>query len=383
MRLLTIYFVAYSVITLLFIWYKYMMKFITKKISYGLYETSYSVVIPVFNEKPALFRKCLKSVFKADGKKEIFVVDDGSKPENRTAYKQISKEFKVKYIQLAANEGKRAAQYRAFKLVKNEIIVTIDSDTLINKNSLIELSKPFNDENVGATTGNVRVYNRNKNLLTRIIDARYYNAFEFERASQSAFGIVSCCSGVISAYRKTIIKEVMDRYLNQQFLGKTCTYGDDRHLTSLILRNHKVVFTKNAMAYTEAPESLYVLIKQQIRWKCSFIRENILALQYVFKRSKILAFETIYESTIPLFSLLVRLSVIFYLIKLPLLIIYYSASILFMALIRNLEALFKKEFKLVVYNSCYGFLQMFVIYWLYFVALYKLFIVSETKWLTR
>ena len=122
--------------------------------------------------------------------------------------------------------------------------------------------------------------------------ARYWLAFHIEKASQSPYSSVTCCSGPFSAYRKEYLMEYLDEWNNQYFLGNKCTYGDDRGLTTLMLRNgYKVRFSKYAMCLTNVPTTLKIFIKQQIRWKKSFIRENY----YLFKTNLILcaAFELI------------------------------------------------------------------------------------------
>ena len=65
-------------------------------------------------------------------------------------------------------------------------------------------------------------------LLTRLIGLRYWSAFHQERAAQSVFDVVMCCSGPAAAYRKELVDRVKDQYVTQVFLGRRCTFGDDR-----------------------------------------------------------------------------------------------------------------------------------------------------------
>ena len=56
------------------------------------------------------------------------------------------------------------------------------------------------------------------------------------RSAESYFRTVVCCTGSFSAYRSEILKSVADeKWVNQKFLGKVRTYGDDRSLTRLVL----------------------------------------------------------------------------------------------------------------------------------------------------
>ena len=53
---------------------------------------------------------------------------------------------------------------------------------------------------------------------------------------------------------------------------------------------------------------------------------------------------------------------------------------MFMALIRNLlNSKGKDHF----YNCLYGFMHFFIVYWLYFIALFKVFVQRNRAWGTR
>src|SRR5262249_41171027 len=142
----------------------------------------------------------------------------------------------VKVLRHPRNRGKRQALATGFDQARGEILVTLDSDSVIASDAARHLVAPFTDPAVGAATARVRVYNKTENLLTRMLAVRYVMAFEFFRASTSVFKTVMCCSGVLSAYRAKVVFRVQDAWLNQRFLGQACTYGDDRALTNFVLR---------------------------------------------------------------------------------------------------------------------------------------------------
>ena len=77
-----------------------------------------------------------------------------------------------------------------------------------------------------------------------------------------------------SAYRRTAVRYVLEPWLNQTFLGKPSTFGDDRSLTNFVLqRNWRVLYAPDAVATTNAPEHLKQFLRQQLRWKKSWLRE--------------------------------------------------------------------------------------------------------------
>jgi cellulose synthase/poly-beta-1,6-N-acetylglucosamine synthase-like glycosyltransferase len=201
-----------------------------------------------------------------------------------------------------------------------------------------------------------------------MIAGRYWNAFSIERKALSGFGIVTCCSGVLSAYRRSFLANHLQEYTSQRFLGEECTYGDDRHLTNLLLRDGwRIHFVQNAVCYTEVPTTYKQFFKQQLRWKKSFIRESIIALRFAFTHSFLLPFEVVVNLLIPLWSLALRVILIASMIINPILILPFIGSVIVVALIRN-YFLFWEDRSLLFYSVPYAFVHEFGLFWLYFIA---------------
>jgi hyaluronan synthase len=124
-------------------------------------------------------------------------------------------------------------------------------------------------------------------------------------------------------------KKELENYRNQKFLGKKCTFGDDRHLTYLVLKTHEVVCAEISKALTMAPNNLNMFMTQQKRWMQSFIRENLFTIKYSIKsKKKMLFLDTFISGILPYFSLGIRLLMIYTIIIYPLSIIYYFIQLL-------------------------------------------------------
>ena len=52
------------------------------------------------------------------------------------------------------------------------------------------------------------------------------------------------------------------------------TFGDDRSLTNFVLQNWRVLYAPDAQANTNVPEHLPQFLRQQLRWKKSWLRET-------------------------------------------------------------------------------------------------------------
>lgn len=340
------------------------------------HEPTVSIIVPVYNEGRTLFTQCVKSLLNADyPHKEIIVVDDGSK----AGYSWVKKLGKLTFIRIP-HGGKREALVAGILRAKGEIIITVDSDTTIpNGDAIRALVEPFHSKKIGAVSGNIKIHNNRENLLTRIIAARYFMAFELERAFEGAYNSVIVCSGPFSAYRKNLLMRGLKEFQNQQFLGVKCNYGDDRHMTNQILETHDIAYAKNAVAYTYAIPQFWAFVKQQLRWKKSFCRETWVMLKFLHKKNIMMKIEFALFWTVFMTSFIAKI-VLFYAVFMHLpSAIYVFASILFFSALYYSYALYK-DWRNNWYGILYGFIYEFIIVWLLFFALAG---IRDQKWMTR
>jgi hyaluronan synthase len=194
----------------------------------------------------------------------------------------------VQLIRFAQNKGKREGIYSGLKASHSPYIITVDSDTRLEPDSIKELLTPLIlDSKLGAVTGRIRIWNSDANILTKMLKANFAMAFDFTRAIQATFSSVFCTSGAFSAYRCSILNQVIDRWRSQTFLKQKCTYGEDRSLANHILRiGFGTTFQRPAVAYTKVPETFTKVLKMFTRWARSNIRESIVfsALMFNSKR---------------------------------------------------------------------------------------------------
>jgi hyaluronan synthase len=240
-------------------------------------------VITCFNEKPELLAACLESILNQTRlPAALVVVDDHSETtECHRLALEYADRFAAAGVEYQAarfeeNRGKREGLAHAFGLHSHaDVYVCIDSDTHLDPDAIRHVLEPFASRRTNAVTGLVLASNARRNLLTRLIDLRYANAFLYERAAYSLLGSVLCCCGSLAAYRGSVVRENLGDFLGQTFLGVPCTYGDDRRLTQYALIKGRVLLQSNAVAWTEVPTNLRWYSKQQSRWNKSFFRESL------------------------------------------------------------------------------------------------------------
>jgi hyaluronan synthase/N-acetylglucosaminyltransferase len=346
-----------------------------------------SVIVPVYNEDPAILKACLDSIYnQAYGDLEIIIVDDGSKNRdvlNKRVYRHLGG-GRYRVILPDKQQGKRHAQRLGFDCATGDYIVTVDSDTILRSpDAITNILKRFKRPEVAAVTGDVRVENKDVNLLTRLIAYRYWTAFHQERAAQSFFYVLMCCSGPFSAYRRDVIEDVKERYTSQMFLGALCTFGDDRHLTNLVLEEgHMVTFDNRAIAYTYVPEHVAGYLKQQVRWNKSFYREMLWTLKAFRKHHWYLMYDLIMQFILP-FLLLFALGATAYqaLVTHHLsILLQYGLSIAGIGLIRAFYGIYRTHDTGFLLFVVYGFMHVCL---LLPTRLYALCTMRETGWGTR
>ncbi|HEV3399203.1 MAG TPA: glycosyltransferase family 2 protein [Actinomycetes bacterium] len=262
------------------------------------------VVIPCFNEDPSLLEACCRSVAGQDypGTVRVWLVDDGSR--NRAALLAVYERWADRGWDvrlLDRNVGKRAAQDEAVRCGTGDLVVLMDSDTVLAPDAIRQAAAAFADDQVGAVSGSIGVLNAPTNLLTRLIHHRYRLRFQVERPAQGFFTSLLCCSGPFAVYRRSLLTQLWQRYLGQTFAGVRCTNGDDLHLTNLVLATgHQVLFEPRAVASTSVPRSLGQYLRQQLRWNRSFYRELRWTFHGVRSRHPYLALDVLARALLPL-----------------------------------------------------------------------------------
>ena len=248
-----------------------------------------TVIVPAYNESEGVLAT-LESILELDypaEKLEIIAINDGSKDDTwEWIQKGVERSGnRIRAINLPRNGGKKAALCHAISVSKKPIIITVDSDSLLEKHSFKALVAPMVDENIGAVAGTIRVKNMHSGIMPRMLDVCFVFGCDFMRCAQSVLGYVLCTPGAISAYRRSTITPLLSKWLEQKFLGAPSTIGEDRALTSLILRTgKKVVCQSNAVAFTQVPNRYPNLCKMLLRWTRGDVRESLMLLDHVTSR---------------------------------------------------------------------------------------------------
>ena len=219
---------------------------------------SVAVLIPAHNEESVIVQT-VTSVLLSDFKElRVIVVDDGSTDRTwELLESNFGHEPRVKNIH-QVNRGKAAALNRALSEAETEIVVTIDADTEVEPDAIGKLLRHFSDPTVGAVAGNVKVGNRSR-WLTRWQALEYITSQNMEKRAFDLLNCITVVPGALGAWRKKAIELAG---------GITAdTVAEDADLTIAIRRlGWRVGYDEEAIAWTEAPETPEILIRQRFRW---------------------------------------------------------------------------------------------------------------------
>jgi hyaluronan synthase len=350
---------------------------------------SLTVIIPAFNEGP-MVEKSIDSAaaayYPAD-RLEIIVVDDGSTDDTWKYIQAAAGRHPqlVTPIQLPKNKGKRAALETGFRRARGEVVVTIDSDSVIEPHTLLAMAGPFRNPSVGAVAGKVVVYNRDKGIIPRMLHVRFILSFDFLRAAQSTYRTVYCCPGALSAYRTSVVREVLDEWVSQTFLGEPCTYGEDRSLTNYVLScGYDTVYQRTAVVHTIAPRTYAKLSKMYLRWDRSYIKEEVRFARIIFKRplcARLIAFTDIlitnlrYPVNYGIMSLLFIIA-----LHDPYVILRLLFAIGFISSLYTLYYLHSERSWDFIYGIFYAYFSFFTLFWIFPTAALT---VRSRSWMTR
>ena len=299
-------FATYSIAVVLYVLGRFVMALFYRRAPDLGYRPTVSVIIPAFNEEDGIestIASCMDVDYPSD-LLEVIAVNDGSTDATWERIVAAKKRWPtLRAIDLRKNYGKRGAMAEGIRRSTGEILCFVDSDSYLAKEAIVSLVQPFSDKRVGAVVGHAEVKNRSVNWITKMQQVRYYSAFRVIKGTESLLsGTVTCASGCCAAYRRLEVVPRLKEWEFQTFLGKPATFGDDRSITNRVLRRSRVVYQASAHSETIVPANLKTFLRQQLRWKKSWLRESLYVLSYFWRKNPLAALFTYASIVFPLMA---------------------------------------------------------------------------------
>jgi poly-beta-1,6-N-acetyl-D-glucosamine synthase len=186
------------------------------------------------------------------------------------------------------NGGKADSLNAGITYADNDLIITLDADSILDEKALHVINRAFEDPNLIAAGGTVNVLQgrRNRNgilkptlkvkSIVKFQIAEYFRGFFIYKASLAKVDALSIISGAFGIFKKDILIKVG---------GYRKTVGEDIDITLKVQQYKskknglKVAYIPEAICYTEVPETWKGLYNQRIRWQKAFMDCTVLYLK--------------------------------------------------------------------------------------------------------
>jgi cellulose synthase/poly-beta-1,6-N-acetylglucosamine synthase-like glycosyltransferase len=268
---------------------------------------SLSVIAPAFNESATIIDNIRTLLSLYYNNYEVIVVNDGSKDDSlekiikayelekvnyyfdyrlpckriRGVYKSQNRSFKKLTVIDKSNGGKADALNAGLNVCRNDLVVSIDADSIMEPDALLKLVKPFMEAKekrvIGAggviriansceiEGGHIKKINLPKKFLPRAQVMEYTRAFLMGRMAWSELDGLLLISGALGMFDREIVIKAGGYH--------TDTVGEDMELVVRIRMymvdnnlDYDVVYIPDPLCWTEVPSTIKVLARQRSRW---------------------------------------------------------------------------------------------------------------------
>jgi glycosyltransferase involved in cell wall biosynthesis len=209
-----------------------------------------SIIIPMHNSERTI-QKCLQAVFASNFKDfEVIAVDDASTDNTL----KIVKKFPCKVIRLKNNSGQAKARNAGAKVAKGKILIFLDADAILKKDTLQRIVEDLKCKNLDAVGGLISAPNRSANLTTFYKNA-HHHYFQIKLPLET-----NVLSGVLFAVRKEAFKKVTG------FRGDF-KEAEDIELSQRLLENGFKIWLDKSLEVEHMQEYSFLDILKKDFWK--------------------------------------------------------------------------------------------------------------------
>jgi glycosyltransferase involved in cell wall biosynthesis len=224
---------------------------------------TFSFIIPSYNAPEELFN-CVKSIRKVDYKKklyEIIIIDDGSDEKTHENLKKLSDSNT--HIIYSSRQGAARARNLGIEKSKNDILVFLDQDVIVDPYILKIYKKVFDNNTVDIVQGNIwaQFY---KSKLTDIHSKWRKSAF-LDKVQTGEGCLKTLVTRNVALNKKYLEKfvRVGNSLLNEQM---TTTGGEDRELGYRLSKfGARIMLEEKAIVYHKDPSNLWSIMVQKYR----------------------------------------------------------------------------------------------------------------------
>jgi hyaluronan synthase len=244
------------------------------------FNSTLSIITPVYNENPETFKLALQS-WERNLPDEIIAVIDERDKDCIDVFKYFCKSKNRTWAKLivTSKPGKRQALADGLLEAKSKIVALVDSDTFWDNNIKQKLLQPFSNPMIGGVTPRNHPVKR-QSMWEKMTDVFWDMRNYYDLPSQTAMGsALTCLTGRTSLYRRELLLPKLDAFLNEILLGKRKESGEDKCLTRLIQSDGwKTYYQSNAVIYSAAATDFKTFLMQRLRWTRNSHNSDLVSL---------------------------------------------------------------------------------------------------------
>ena len=221
-----------------------------------------TILIAAYNEESGI-TETIESIDAQhyQGKLEVVVIDDGSKDATVERVQAVLPKYPwLRLLQMPVNGGKAKALNHGLKHSRHKLVVTLDADSYLYRNSLQCLVGQYvgDPQNTRAVAGAIVVRNSRKNWISKAQEWDYFHGISAIKRTQSLYQGTLVAQGAYSIYDRNTLLDVG---------GWPDCVGEDIVLSWAILKaGYRIGHCETAYAFTNVPETLAQFSRQRQRW---------------------------------------------------------------------------------------------------------------------
>ena len=248
---------------------------------------SVCIVVPVFCEGASVLQTAASFAaldYPADKLSVIFVDDCSTDDTYEHLADACARYPGMELRQNPHNMGKRLGIKNAVLDVRADLVMSVDSDVIVDSNVVRELVRHMYSTRSDAVGGCVFVSNADDTWLTRMQAVKYWIGYQFLKNVENHFSHVMCLSGCLTLYKREALIAVDHDVESRTFLGDEVKYGEDRFLTRKIVeRGYRTRLCFTARCFTKAPTNMAAYLNQQLRWRRSNMVDLLTAIPHLHR----------------------------------------------------------------------------------------------------
>ena len=213
-----------------------------------------TLVVPAYNEEDFIETKIAntKALNYPAGKLTVLFVADGSTDETPQL---IKKHADVELLFAPPRRGKAAAINRAMKMVKSDIVVFNDANTLLDADTILNLVQPFTDAQVAGASGEKQIIIRQEDGTSAQGEGLYWKYESYLKRKDAEVASVMGAAGELIAFRTNMVTHLEEDTILDDFMMSL----------RMVEQGYKIAYVPEARAVETASATVTDELTRKVR----------------------------------------------------------------------------------------------------------------------